>query len=228
MKPNKASPHCQMPAGPLGPFRRSRGIARVRPLLRPVPLHAPSPLKRSRTSARPVPADSELIKPWSAHSMQEFSAPPQDLTRLVAAVRKTKGIDSRELLDGATWDALSRVLHPRSVPTHECLIRQGDAGRSLYLIESGSATVYRAQDRGRLQLAVLGAGSVIGEGAFFANIGRSASVETLEPVRVWELSATAFNELVRGSPAAALQFCRFLGAVLATRMLSVTGRLSIT
>ncbi len=157
-----------------------------------------------------------------------MKASPPDLSLLVAAVRKTKGVDVKQLLDQSAWKALSHVLLPRDVAPHKCLVRQGDAGRSLFLIESGSARVYREQDRGRLQLAVLGAGSVVGEGTFFAHIVRSASVETLEPAKVWELSAPAFDDLVRGSPLAALQLCRFLGAVLATRMLSVTGRLSIT
>jgi CRP/FNR family cyclic AMP-dependent transcriptional regulator len=161
-------------------------------------------------------------------SMQATTAIPQDLTRLAAAVRKTKGFDARELLDEPTWKALSQVLQPHSVSARECLIQQGDSGRSLYFLESGSATVYRMQERGRLQLAVLGAGSLMGEGTFFANIVRSASVETLEPTKVWELSTAGFDDLVRGSPKAALQLCRFIGAVLATRMLSVTGRLSIT
>jgi CRP/FNR family cyclic AMP-dependent transcriptional regulator len=160
--------------------------------------------------------------------MQAITATAQDLTRLMVAVRKTKGFDARELLDEPTWKALSQVLQPRTVPTRECLVRQGETDRSLYLIESGSATVYRNQERGRLQLAVLGAGSLVGEGTFFAHIVRSASVETLEPTLAWELSTAGFDELVRGSPKAALQLCRFIGAVLATRMLSVTGRLSIT
>jgi CRP/FNR family cyclic AMP-dependent transcriptional regulator len=183
---------------------------------------------RRRTPARHARAAVELVPPTAPLPMQVTTAPPQDLTRLVAAIKKTKGLDARELLDGVTWDALSHVLKAHSLPARECLIRQGDAGRSLYLIESGSATVYRAQERGRLQLAVLGPGSVVGEGTFFAKIVRSASVETLEPAQVWELATPAFDDLARGSPRAALQLCRFLGAVLATRMLSVTGRLSIT
>jgi CRP/FNR family cyclic AMP-dependent transcriptional regulator len=160
--------------------------------------------------------------------MHASTVTAQDLTRLMAAVRKTKGFDARELLDEPTWRALSQVLQPHSIPTRECLVRQGDTGRSLYLIESGSMTVYRTQERGRLQLAVLGAGSLVGEGTFFAHVVRSASVETLEPTQAWELSTAGFADLVRGSPNAALQLCRFIGAVLATRMLSVTGRLSIT
>lgn len=157
-----------------------------------------------------------------------MKASTPDLTRLVAVVRKSKGVDVRELLDQSTWNALSGVLRPRTIAPEQCLIRQGDGSRSLFLLENGSLRVYRDQDRGRLQLAILTAGSVIGEGTFFARIVRSASVEALESAKVWELSTSAFDDLARGSPLAALQLCRFLGAVLATRMLSVTGRLSIT
>ena len=156
------------------------------------------------------------------------AASPRQLTHLVTAVRKNKALDSRQLLTEITWDALSQVLARRTVAPRECLIQQGDNSRSLYFLETGSAKVYRSQQGARLQLAVLGAGSVIGEGTFFAQVVRSASVETLEPADVWELTPEGFDTLVRRHPLPALQLCRYLGAVLATRMLSVSGRLSIT
>lgn len=152
----------------------------------------------------------------------------QHLASLVTAVRKNKVPDSQRLLTEMTWQALSNVLSRRLVASNECLIRQGDSSRSLFLLETGSARVYRSQQGARLQLAVLGAGSVVGEGAFFAQVVRSASVETLEAASVWELTPEGFDTLVRRHPLSALELCRYLGAVLATRMLSVTGRLSIT
>jgi CRP/FNR family cyclic AMP-dependent transcriptional regulator len=152
----------------------------------------------------------------------------RDLAALVSAIGKNKGLDARRMLTEFTWDALSEVLARRDAAFQESLITQGDANRSVYFVESGLLRVYRTNDGVRLQLAVLGPGSVVGEGTFFAPIVRSASVETLEAAPVWELSAEGFDLLTRRSPVAALQVCRYLGAVLATRMLSVTGRLSIT
>jgi CRP-like cAMP-binding protein len=152
----------------------------------------------------------------------------RDFANLVSAVRRNKGIDSRLLLSDVTWDALFQVLTRRTTVLQECLIRQGDGNRSLYFLESGLLRVFRSDAGVRLQLAVLGAGSVVGEGTFFAPIVRSASVEALEPAPVWELTPEGFDALTRRSPVASLALCRYLGAVLATRMLSVTGRLSIT
>lgn len=150
------------------------------------------------------------------------------LGHLVAAVRKNKALDSRELLNGPTWEALALVLTRRTIGPNQCLIKQGASDHSLYFLETGSAKVYRMQQGSRLQLAVLGPGSVIGEGTFFAQVVRSASVDTLEPASIWELTPERFDMLVEHHPLPALQLCRYLGAVLATRMLSVTGRLSIT
>lgn len=197
-------------------------------MLKTDPLHTSSLLTSRRQAALRATADHEFIDMPARTPIKDMKASPPDLTRLVGAVRKTKGVHVKELLDQSTWNALSHVLQPHTMAARKRLIHQGEESRSLFLIETGSATVYREHERGRLQLAVLGAGSVVGEGTFFAHIVRSASVETLEPAKVWELSAKAFDDLTRGSPAAALQLCRFVGAVLATRMLSVTGRLSIT
>ena len=155
-------------------------------------------------------------------------ATQRQLGQLAAAVRKNKVLNSRQLISELSWLAMWLVGSRRQAAPMLCLFHQGESDRSLYFLESGSAKVYRSQQGARLQLAVLGPGSVIGEGTFFAQVVRSASVDTLEPAYVWELTPDGFDSLVRRHPLSALQLCRYLGAVLATRMLSVTGRLSIT
>ena len=150
------------------------------------------------------------------------------IAALVAAVRRNKGPESRQLLDEGTWDALSEVLVRRTAGSQECLIREGAGNRSLYFLEAGHVRVYRSEAGARLQVAVLGAGAVIGEATFFAPSLRGASVETLEAAPVWELTSEGYETLSRRSPAAALHLCRYLGAVLVGRMLSGTGRLLVT
>ena len=157
-----------------------------------------------------------------------LDTPRPAIAALIAAVRRTKGPESRHYLDEGTWNALSQVLVRRTTGEQEALIREGSANHSVYFLEAGLVRVFRPEGESRLQLAVLGAGGVLGDVTFFAPALRGAAVETLEPTTVWELTADGYAALSTRSPAAALQLCRYLGAVLVSRMLSGTGRMLVT
>jgi predicted RND superfamily exporter protein len=64
----------------------------------------------------------------------------------------------------------------------ECLVRQGDVGRSMYLILDGEAEVVRLDGEERRQLAVLKAGQVFGEIGYIRAIERTANVQALSAV----------------------------------------------
>jgi CRP/FNR family transcriptional regulator, cyclic AMP receptor protein len=150
-----------------------------------------------------------------------------DLTALAEAVRRNRSGCSRGLT-GETWGALSGVLRRRIAERQTCLIRQGERERRVYLVESGLLRVYRLQGEERLQLSVIGPGSLVGEGAFFMPTMRNASVEAIETAVVWELSAEGFESVAASQPQQALEFALYLGAVLSSRMIRPSGRLSIT
>ena len=150
-----------------------------------------------------------------------------DLAALMTAVRKNKSGDSRRLTE-ATWNAMAEVLQRRVVEPQTCLIRQGETGRGVFFVESGLLRVFRLEAGDRLQLAVIGAGSLVGEGAFFAPMVRNASVEAIETAVVWELSSEGFATMTARYPEQALALSLYLGAVLSARMVRPAGRLSIT
>ena len=158
-------------------------------------------------------------------------AKPQNgqLAGLMEAARRNRGRDSvGPLLQPATWSALGQTLAPRVAAPGELLITQGASDRSLYFIELGTLRIFRSDRNHRLQLAVLGAGSVVGEGTFFAAIERNANAEAAEDSLLWELTPERFAALLQSHPAAACDVAMCLGAILSTRMLSVAGRLAIT
>ncbi|HEY0826410.1 MAG TPA: cyclic nucleotide-binding domain-containing protein [Ramlibacter sp.] len=161
--------------------------------------------------------------------MAELSPSEQlgELTALAEAVRRSRGAGLRRLSD-ETWGALSGVLRRQLAPAQTCLIRQGARERRVYLVESGLLRVYRTHGSDRLQLSVIGPGSVVGEGAFFLPLVRNASVEAIERAVVWELSLEGFESVAASQPQHALAFALYLGAVLSGRMLKPTGRLSVT
>lgn len=152
-----------------------------------------------------------------------------DLTVLMRATRRNKGRDSLEPhFSEGTWRALSQYIDRVTIDARVVLIAQGAKERNLYFVETGLLRVFRSDKTSRLQLAVLGAGAVVGEGTFFAPIVRNASVEAVEPSVLWELTPERFAELGEAHPKAAFEIAMGLGCVLSVRMLSVAGRLAIT
>ena len=161
--------------------------------------------------------------------MTPADMPLADLSALMRASRKNRGRDSLEgHVSEATWRVLSQYVRHTSVGERRLVIEQGATERNLFFVESGLLRVFRSDRNARLQLAVLGPGSVVGEGTFFAPIVRNASVEAAEPCVLWELAPAHFEELAQRHPRAAFEIAMGLGSVMSVRMLSVAGRLAIT
>ena len=121
-------------------------------------------------------------------------------------------------LTPAQWEALSAYLQPYALDAGQVLFAQGVSDRTLYLIESGNLSVHYEDEKARLRMAMVGAGSVVGEGAFFSHRPRSATVQAAAPCRLWALTALRFTELSNRQPAIALGLCMAAGAVLAKRL----------
>jgi len=147
------------------------------------------------------------------------STSKQDLQGLVQAISQAASDDSmNNLLSQEQWDLLSPYLLPLSMPAGQVLFAQGVNDRTLYLVENGSLSVHYEDDKSRLRLAIVGPGSVVGEGAFFSHRPRSATVQTAAPSKLWSLTALRFTELANRQPAIALQLAMAAGAVLAKRL----------
>jgi CRP/FNR family cyclic AMP-dependent transcriptional regulator len=83
-----------------------------------------------------------------------------------------------------------RILQPSEV-----LFNDGDPADSLYIIQKGQIRLYKPKGRGFIELAVLRAGEVIGEMAFFDDDGggrRSCSASAMVTTEIIEISFTAF------------------------------------
>lgn len=145
--------------------------------------------------------------------------PKLDLSGLIQAIAQASSDDSmNNLLTPDQWDTLSAYLLPLAMPVGQVLFAQGTNDRTLYLIESGNLSVHFEDEKSRLRLAIVGAGSVVGEGAFFSHRPRSATVQTGSPAKLWSLTALRFSELSNRQPAIALALAMSAGAVLAKRL----------
>lgn len=96
------------------------------------------------------------------------------------------------LLQGPALERLTR----RSVSRGEKLITEGSAAEALYLIETGRFRVERAG----VELAEIGAGSVLGEIAFLTGEPRTADVVAAREAVVLEISRSDFDALCGETP----------------------------
>lgn len=157
------------------------------------------------------------------------SASKVDLQGLRDAIAQATADDSMtNPLAPEQWDVLSSYLLPVVLPAGQVLFSQGAADRTLYLIESGSLSVHFQDEKERLRLAIVGAGSMLGEGAFFSHRVRSATVQAGAPCKLWSLTAIRFTELSIRQPAIALGLVMAAGAVLAKRLGNRRRRIAAT
>lgn len=152
-----------------------------------------------------------------------------DVSGLVAAISRNKedGTLAR-FLEAHRWSVLAEYMHPSVLQRGHVLISQGALDRKLYFLESGSLKVDIRTDADLMQLAILGPGTVVGEGSFFSHLARNASVTAYIECKVWELSPADFATLSKQHPAVALALSMALGAILATRMLDLSKRIAVT
>lgn len=142
-----------------------------------------------------------------------------DLQGLIDAIAQANADDSMtNPLTPAQWDVLSSYLLPVVLSAGQVLFNQGAIDRTLFLVESGSLSVHYQDEKERLRLAIVGAGSVVGEGAFFSHRARSATVQASGPCKLWSLPAIRFTELSNRQPAIALGLAMAAGSVLAKRL----------
>jgi CRP-like cAMP-binding protein len=143
-----------------------------------------------------------------------------DIDNLVQAVQTLNAEDAfRPRLSVQQWHTLAPYLTRHEIRSGDLLIKQGDADRTMYLLEQGSLQIFvTGGPPGSNRIAILRAGSVVGEPGLFGDSPRMANVEAMTPCAVWALRGPRLEELVQRLPALALELLRTAGGVMATRM----------
>ena len=152
-----------------------------------------------------------------------------DVQSLAQSTRGSSALDAVPLnLNEAQWTTLGDYLQPVTLQEGQLLIEQGVKDRTVYFVESGSLTVHYEDDKDRVRLAIVGAGSILGEGAFFSHLPRSATVNAGSQARLWCLSPLRFRELSLRFPSIALDLTVAMAAVMARRMYHKPKRIAVT
>lgn len=157
-----------------------------------------------------------------------FSRQP-NIQGLLAAFVQNHGEDAlSKTVTPANWAALATYMQCFSLAPGQILIKQGLLDRTLYFVETGSLSVHFEDEAQRIRLAVVGAGSVLGEGGFFSHLPRNATVQSATQCCIWRIEPLRFAELSHRLPAAALALTMALGAIVCKRMQDRQRRIAIT
>ena len=87
----------------------------------------------------------------------------------------------------------------------EIIIRQGDHGDCIYIIEEGQVEVYQEQGGVHIKIAVLKAGDLFGEMAAFEHKKRFATVKALGDVRVLTIDKKTLFKRIHEDPSLAFR-----------------------
>jgi CRP/FNR family cyclic AMP-dependent transcriptional regulator len=143
-----------------------------------------------------------------------------EIHALVQAVQSLNAEDAlRARLSHDHWRLLAQYLSRHEIRAGDLLIKQGDSDRTMYLLEQGSLQVFSTGGMPTAnRIAILRAGSVVGEPGLFSDGPRIANVEAMTPCVVWALRGPRFEELAQRVPAIAIELLRAAGGVMAARM----------
>jgi CRP/FNR family cyclic AMP-dependent transcriptional regulator len=123
------------------------------------------------------------------------SSNPEQLQAVIAAIPFFSSLGKPEL------DRLASTSTLHVFQSGDIIIRQGDPGRSVYIILHGRVRVFTRDYKGQeLELAVLGASQFFGEMSFLTGEPRSSYVGALENSVTVELSYTTMHRLAKESP----------------------------
>jgi len=131
-----------------------------------------------------IKAEQQKSKPWSER-LQEAVASIPFFSPLNADERK-------KLADEATLHVFN---------AGEIIIREGDPGRSIYVVLDGQVRVFTRDHHGNeLELAILEVSQFFGEMSFLTGKPRSGSVMALDSSVIVELGYTSMKRVVKEHP----------------------------
>ena len=90
----------------------------------------------------------------------------------------------------------------------EILVRQGEAGDCMYVIQEGLVEVFAEENGHEVGLRVCGPGEIIGEMAIFESEVRSATVRAVGEARILTVDRRTFLRRVQEDPSLAFNILR--------------------
>jgi CRP/FNR family cyclic AMP-dependent transcriptional regulator len=115
-------------------------------------------------------------------------------------------------LSGEELERVARVAVPRRFAAGEVVFKEGDEGRTCYIVRSGRARAIREHADGRaITLAHFEPGDIFGEMAMLDGERRSATVETTEGTEAIAILSADMHRLLREYPDISVKLIAALG-----------------
>lgn len=152
----------------------------------------------------------EIPYPIQAEYTKEFPV-VDEAAGAAGRERLLRGIDLFSALSDAQLSTIAASVRPLDFGDGEAIVREGEPGRSMYVVASGRVNIVLAET-GR-SVAVTEQGGYFGEMSLLTGDPRTASVIAMGDVRVLEIDADVFRQLGEASPQAVEQ----VGIAAATR-----------
>jgi CRP-like cAMP-binding protein len=124
------------------------------------------------------------------------------------------------------WQRLFQSTGTRRVIAGDALIRRGEPDRTLYFVLGGQLEVmaHSGDEFSMGRVALVGAGSVLGEQAFFDGGPRSAGAWAVDDCEVAAMAPEQYAAFEASSPALARDLLFALGRILAIRLRRMTAK----
>jgi CRP-like cAMP-binding protein len=92
----------------------------------------------------------------------------------------------------------------------DCVFREGEAGATMYIVQSGRIRLFREMEGDRRPLGTLEKGDFFGEMSILEGLPRTVSAEVLEDTELIEINSTIFDKMIRGNIEIAVRMLRKL------------------
>jgi CRP-like cAMP-binding protein len=96
----------------------------------------------------------------------------------------------------------------KSYNAGETIVRQGELGRCMYVIESGQVEVIHEAGDGETRLAILSPGEFFGEMSVFDQAERSATVRAVTDVQALTIDKATFLRRITQDPSLAFRIVK--------------------
>lgn len=113
-------------------------------------------------------------------------------------------------LEPKDLERLAEAIQPQSFPPETNIVEIGEPGHSLFLIMEGTVQVLYPARSADYELARLTEGDFFGEMAILNSMARSATVRSVESVKVMVLEKDDFQKIMAGSPSVAAKLLETL------------------
>jgi small-conductance mechanosensitive channel/CRP-like cAMP-binding protein len=151
------------------------------------------------------------------HQVTEETSARKDERQISARERALRCVDIFRVLSAEERRGVAQLSAQRLYAPGEVIVRQGDAGSELYVIERGDVlvSVHRAQPKAgeSVEVARLGAGKFFGEMALVTGDPRQATVRAMTECELLVVGREAMEPLMKAAP----DLAERISAVLAER-----------